>query len=89
MAKIIADLKEGEVSQAFATTNGAGILKVAKSRTGDDSQFESEKEEFKKKILQEKAASGMRELLGKLRNKLKIDVETMKKIFSEEPLPTA
>lgn len=83
-AKIISDLKEGEVSQAFPTPNGAGILKVVKTKGVDTKKFESEKEEFKKKILQEKSTDSMKELLGKLRNKLKIDLDTMKKIFSEE-----
>ena len=84
--KIITGLKQGEISRAFPAPNGAGIMKVVKNSPGDDQKFETAKEEFKKKVLQEKAAAGMRDLMGKLRNKLKIDLETMKKLFAEEPV---
>lgn len=85
--KIITGLKQGELSQAFPAPNGASIVKVVKNSAGDDQKFEAEKEEFKKKILQEKASEGMRDLMGKLRNKLKIDLETMKKLFASEEKP--
>ena len=82
--KILAQLKEGEVSPAFAAANGAGIVKVLKNGTMDAKKFETEKEAFRKNIAQDKTSKLVDELLGKLRNKLKIDLETMKKLFTSE-----
>ncbi len=82
--QIIAKLKEGEVSQAFATPNGAGIFKITKDWDVDNKKFESEKEVFRKKMIDQKASEKMKTLLDKLRNQLKIDLETMRKIFAEE-----
>ena len=84
LGKIISELKEGEISPAFAVTNGAAIVKVLKSGTVDDKKFEAEKEEFKKKVMQDMISKQVGELLGKLRNKLKIDLDTMKKIFASD-----
>ena len=50
----------------------------------DDKKFEGEKEIFRKKMTVEKASAAMKTLLDKLRNQLKIDLETMRKIFAEE-----
>ena len=82
--KIIVGLKENEISDVFAATNGAAILKVVKDGDIDDKKFEAEKEAFGKKVMQEKNSEEVKALLGKLRNKLKIDLEVMKKIFPEE-----
>jgi len=82
--KITAKLKEGEISQAFSTPNGAGILKIIKDWSVDDKKFESEKEDFRKEMTSQKASEEMRTLLNKLRNQLKINLETMRQIFAEE-----
>lgn len=80
----IIKLKEGEVSSAFATPDGAGILKIVKNWAIDEKKFEQEKEEFRKKMTAQKAQKQMKELIEKLRNQLKIDMDTMQKIFAEE-----
>ena len=81
---VVASLKEGEVSQAFAAPGGACILKVTKIWPAGDKTYESEKAAFRKKVLDQKISDEMSKLLDKLRNQLKVDLETMRKIFAEE-----
>ena len=85
--KVITQLKEGEVSEVFVTPNGAAILKIVKDSAIDDKKFEAEKETFKEKVLREKSSNEVRKLLDGLREKLKIDIETMKKLFASEEKP--
>lgn len=82
--KKLLPLKEGQISDAFAVPTGAVILKVIKNSEIDEKKFAAEKEEFRKKILDKKVEEEMTALLEKLRSKLSIDVETMKKLFAEE-----
>ncbi len=50
----------------------------------DDQKFAEEKESFRRKATDEKTAKEMRTLLEKLRGSLKVDLETMKRIFGAE-----
>ena len=82
----IASLKEGETSEPFGVSGGAVIVKVVKDYPAEDGKFNEEKEEFRKKLLDEKFEAAMQKLLAELRNQLKLNLETMQKLFpSEEP----
>ncbi len=83
--KAAENLKEGEISRAFTTANGAIILKVVKVWPIDEKKFEQEKETFEKEALREKTAGAMTSLIEDLRKKLNVNLETMKKLFSDGP----
>ena len=87
--EVIAKLKDKEVSQAFAITDGAVICKVTKIWEVDNKQFESEKEDFRKKALDQKTMDEMKTLLSKMRQKLKVNAETMQNIFAEGSSPSS
>ncbi|HXV19316.1 MAG TPA: SurA N-terminal domain-containing protein [Candidatus Omnitrophota bacterium] len=80
---IVATLKEGDLSPAFAVPTGGAILKVSKEKPADLTNFEKEKEAFRKEAFEKKFDEEMSRLMEKLRAKLKVDVETMKKLFQE------
>ena len=80
----VAALKEGEVSQGFALPNGAAIVKIVKDwPTMDEKGFQEAKESFREKIMDRKFSAQMRVFIEGLRNKLNINLETMKKLFQE------
>ncbi len=81
---IVAALKEGDISQGFALSNGAAILKVVKDwPRADEKGFQEAKEDLREKITNRKFAAQMRIFIEGLRNKLNINLETMKKLFQE------
>jgi len=82
--KAILGLKAGEISKAFATPSGAAIVKVLKERGVDDKKFAEDKDKFKTKILDNKKEQAIQSLLEKLRKDLKLNLEAMKALFSEE-----
>ncbi|MBI2095142.1 MAG: SurA N-terminal domain-containing protein [Candidatus Omnitrophica bacterium] len=81
----VAPLKPGEISAAFAVPEGAAILTLEKISSPDDKKFSEEKEAFKKRLVDQKTQEAFNALLETLRAKLTVDLETMKKIFNEEP----
>ena len=82
-------LKEGEVSAAFAVSNGAAIVKVLKNTPGDGAKYAEEKEEFRKTLLSKTLDESMQKILTDLRGKLKLDIELMKKLFPTDEPQTA
>ena len=83
--KAVAELKEGEISEPIEASEGSVLLKVEKNRPADDKKFAEEKETFRKKILDQKTEKAMLAMLEAERKRLVIDLETMKKVFPEEP----
>lgn len=83
IARQVGLMKEGEISAPLAVMNGAALVRVKKDHTPEDAAFEKDKEEFRKQITARKAQDSMKELLGKLRKDLSLDVERMKEIFPE------
>jgi len=82
--KAISGLKAGEISKAFAAPSGAVLVKILKDRPVDDKKFAKDKEKFKAKILDNKKEQAVQSLLEKLRKDLKLNLEAMKALFSEE-----
>lgn len=82
--KKLSDLKEGQISDAFAVPTGAVILKVVKNSRLDEKKFASEKETLRAKLLDKKTEEEMTALLENLHKKLSIDVKTMNKLFAED-----
>ncbi len=81
LEKAAAPLKEGEISEPFAISKGAMIVKAVKVYPVDEKKFEEEKEAFKKERLEQQYADDMKELLEKLRKNLSLNLERMKEIF--------
>ncbi len=81
---ITADLKEGETSEGFAVAEGGALAKISKDAPADKQAFEKEKETFRQTVMDKKFGESMKVLMEDLRNKLKIDLETMRTIFAEE-----
>jgi len=81
LPRVATALKAGETSEPFETTGGAAIVKILKDAPLDAALFEQEKSSFRNEALEEKTAAAMDALLGDLRKNLKVDVETMEKIF--------
>ena len=81
---VVGDLKEGEISQGFPVPSGAAIIKVVKDWPGDDTGFEEGKVAFKEKMINKRYSVEMRKFIEDLRSKLKIDLETMRKLFAED-----
>ncbi len=81
---LISRLKEGEISEPFPVPTGAALLKVKKDRPASAEAFEKEKETFREKALQEKTGEELRKVLDGLRKRLKVNLDTMKKIFQTE-----
>jgi hypothetical protein len=82
--KKLSEMKEGQISDAFSVPTGAAMLKLIKTSAIDEKKYSSEKDDFRRKLLDKKTETEMAALLEKLRSKLVIDVETMKKLFAEE-----
>ena len=78
MIRSHATVKDEELKTLYKQANNQ------KDFVYDDKKFEAEKEIFRKKMTDQKASEGMKALLDKLRNELKIDLEAMRKIFAEE-----
>ena len=68
-------LSDAELKELYAKDHPEGV---------DEKKFEEEKEKFRQTKIDEKTAKEMRALLEKLRGSLKVDVETMKRIFGAE-----
>lgn len=84
LESVAADLKEGEISEGFAAGDGGVLLKISKDGPADKQNFEKDKEAFRQTVIDKKFEEAMRTLLEGLRNKLKIDLETMRTIFAED-----
>ena len=71
---------DSELKELYAKEHPEGV---------DEKKFEEEKEKFREAKIDERTAKEMRALIEKLRGSLKVDVETMKKIFgAEEKAPS-
>ncbi len=81
--KALESLKPGEISGAFVVSDGAAILRLDKVSASDEKKFAEEKESFKNRLTDEKVEAAFTALLERLRAKLTVDLETMKKIFAE------
>ena len=77
----LSELKEGETSAAFRVPTGAAIVKLLKQYPTEDTEFEKEKEAFRKEMAEKKSEEKMRELLENLRGKLKQNYDVMKKLL--------
>lgn len=80
----VSGLKVGEVSGAFAVPTGGALAKVLKDSPLDEKKFETEKEAYRKKIIDQKTEIEMNELMERLRNRLTMNLELMKSIFPED-----
>jgi hypothetical protein len=92
--RVVEELKEGEISRPFIVPAGAAILKVVKIYPPDEKTFETEKTAFLEKAINDQTTEKLTEILEELRKKLKIDLETTRKIFqtpeeeiSKAPIP--
>lgn len=79
-AERLAALAEGQVSDAISAENGALLVQVEKRHAPDMQKFESEKKEFKDRVIERKSREAMTELLEKLRSRLTMNLELMKKL---------
>ena len=68
-------LSDSELKEVYAKEHPEGV---------DEKKYGEEKEKFRQTKIDEKTAKEMRTLLEKLRGSLKVDVETMKKMFGAE-----
>ncbi len=84
LSAALSSLKEGQTSPAFQVPGGAAVLKITKDYPIDEKKFETDKEKFKQEVLDGKAQEQMRNLLNKLRNELKMNLEVMKQLFPDE-----
>lgn len=80
----LAALEEGEVSKVFAVSEGAVIVKALKDTPADDSKYAEEKEAFRKTLESRRLDESMQKLLTDLRGKLKLNLETVNKLFPPE-----
>ncbi len=67
--------------EELKTTEGAPAF--------DEKKFNEEKEAIRERMTARKTVEAMGKLLETLRNKLKVDLETMRKLFAEEPAETS
>ncbi len=81
----ISALKQGEATEAIAVPAGATVIKVVKDLAADEKKFAEEKDTFRQRIVEQKAEAQRNDYLEKLRNKLAVNLETMKKLFPEDP----
>ena len=79
--RMILGLKEGGISQAFATPTGAAIIQIVKASPADPQKFEKDKTGFKEKIRDKKIVEKMDALLNELRQKLSVNPDVMNKLF--------
>ena len=86
----IAKIRENLRSRIHLTDEQLKELYVKERVTPfDEKKYTEEKEPFRKKMSDEKTAKEMRALLEKLRGSLKVDVDTMKKIFGADEIEEA
>ncbi|MGH7197410.1 MAG: SurA N-terminal domain-containing protein [Candidatus Omnitrophota bacterium] len=87
IAKIGDKLREGiRISdEELKTLYAEELKKAGETATFDEKKFNEEKEAFRERAVARKTVEEMGKLLETLRNKLKIDLETMRKLFAEEP----
>ena len=78
------ELKEKDVSEVLTVPTGAAIVKIVKDKPLDAKKFESEKEPFRKKVLDDKARQEIEKYIEKLRTDLKLNPEAMKALFADE-----
>ncbi len=79
-AELVAALTEGQVSEAMPVEGGAVLVQVEKRHGPDAQKFESDKKDFKERVIQKKSQEAMNALLEKLRNRLSMNLELMKKL---------
>lgn len=77
----IAELKEGQISEALSLKDGAILIQVLKDYPADEKKFEEEKEKYKQTLINRKASNEFSRLLEDLRSKLNVNLDVMKKIF--------
>ncbi len=81
--RMISGLKEGGISQAFATPTGAAIIQIVKASPADPQKFEKDKIGFKEKVRDKKIVEKMDALLNELRQKLTLNPDVMNKLFQK------
>ena len=84
LAKAVAPLNEGQISDVFEVPKGAMIAKVTAMKPLDEKKFSEEKEEFKKQMLSDQWNKDITALLEKLRGGLSMNLPLLEEIFPSD-----
>lgn len=84
-ARQVALLKDGETGEPFLAGAGAAIVKVVKTQTaGDDKEFAKISDDLKKKLSREKASAELQKMAERLRGRLELNPDAVKKVFGPQ-----
>lgn len=87
VARALSDVQDGQISQIFQLPQGSGVVKLLRTAAVDEEAFSKDKEAFREKALTQQTERAMDDLLIRLRNRLELNLEAIRKVFPETEQP--